>query len=338
MERYGITMHKSKVELQRCFISSIDATKDFVDYNEYIMDIEGELCQYIMQLFTHNYDSIAAKKCSFDDDSFLAGILPENAEGFDAFVDVITDEMHTLIGKTVDLQSGSGLFVWALVEEQPVIAFFKLNYQSRFSCVVEDDGSVSWKKTMRLLPTSAQKEYDFFFINIYEKKAWMSDYKCHLDGKVINYMADEILKIELTPSEKEMVSVIETAVLDTIKECYKKEAPQKVFEYRQSLASEVQDYGNISAVNMERTVFADNEEAKEVYREKMEELQIPKKPIEVGKKTQRKLNKKQKIVTENGIEILVPIEYLEDKEVFEYRQEETGSVSIVIKDVKGNLK
>ncbi len=331
-------MNRSKVELSRCFISSIDATKAFVDYNEYIMDIEGELCQYILQLFVHNYENVSAKKCSYSEDSFLAGIIPENEAGFDAFVDVVTDEMHTLIGKTVDLPSGSGLFLWATVEEQPIIAFFKLNFQSRFSCAVNEDGKVSWQKTMRLLPSHTQKEYDFFFINIYERKVWMSDYKCHLDGKVINYMADEILKIELTPSEKEMVSVIETAVLDTIKECYKKEAPQKVFEYRQSLASEVQDYGNISAVNMERTVFADNEEAKEVYREKMEELQIPKKPIEVGKKTQRKLNKKQKIVTENGIEILVPIEYLEDKEVFEYRQEETGSVSIVIKDVKGNLK
>lgn len=331
-------MNQSKIELERCFLCSIDAVKSFVDYNEYVMDIDGEICQYMLQLFARNYDDIAAKKSYFKEDTYIAQILPESVEGFDAFVDVIADEMHTLIQEAVDLPSGSGLFIWATVEEQPVIAFFKLNYQSRFTCEVDDGGEVRWKKKMRLLPTHTQKEYDFFFINIYDKKVWMSDMICHIENESVNYMAEKILKLELVKSEKEMVKVMENAVLDTIKECYKKEAPQKVFEYRQSVAEEVQDYGIISPQHLEEVVFADNEEAKEVYREKLEELEIPKRPLPVSNKTERQLKKKQKIVTENGIEILVPIEYLEDKNVFDYRQDESGQVSIVIKDVGGNLK
>lgn len=334
-------MTKSKIELHRCFISSIDSTKKFVDYNEYTLDPEGELFQYILSLISLNYDNVSAKKSDFSDDSFLAQIIPMEPEGFDAFVDVIADEIHTLLGETVDLPAGSGLFIWALADEQPIIAFFKLNFQSRYGCVINEEGQVSWQKTYRLLPAHTQKEYDYFFININEKKVWMSDTKCHVGNEPINYMADRILKLEkgLKQSEKEVVNVIENVVMDTIKECYKQEAPKKIFEYRQSIAEEAADYGNISPVHMEKTVFADNEKAIEVYREKLEEVDIPAaRPVEVSKKMQRKLQKKQKIVTENGIEILVPIDCLENKEVFEYRQEETGSISIVIKDVKGNLK
>lgn len=332
-------MRKSKIEIHRCFIGCIDSAKKYVDYNEYIIDPDSEMWAYMQNFFAYNYDNVSAKKSSFTEDSFLAQILPEDATGFDAFVDVIADELHSLLQEAVDLPNGSGLFMWALVEEQPVIGFFKLNFQNKFGCVVDDDGKVEFKTIYRLLPTHTQKEYDYFFINIYEKKVWMSDTRCHVNGEYMNYMADRILKLELNKSEKEIVQSIENVVMDTIKECYKNEAPNKVFEYRQSVAEEAADYESISPEHVEKTVFADNEAAKEVYRRKLEEIDIPpQKPVEVSKKTQRQLKKKQKIVTENGIEILVPIEYLENREVFEFRQEETGSVSIVIKDVKGNLK
>jgi len=330
-------MSKYKIELERCFISSIDATKSFVDYNEYIMDPDGEICQYILQLFTYNFDNISSKKSSFAEDSFLSQIIPPDVNGFDAFVDVVTDEMHDLLGEAYGMSAGSGLFVYATVEEQPIIAFFKLNYQARLSCEKNEEGVVVWKKDSRLLPAHTQKEYDYFFINIYDKKVWMSDTRCIIDGVSTNYMAEKILQLELQKSEKEFVSVFETAVLDTIKECYD-QPPKKVFEYRQAVASEVEERGNLNPVRMEEVLFADNEVAKENFREKVEELELPTKPVEVSQKTQRKLKKKQKIVTENGIEILVPIEYLEDKDVFDYRQDESGTVSIVIRDCNGTLK
>lgn len=333
-------MNKSKIELERCFMCSIDSAKSFVDYNEYIMDLDGEICQYILQIFGRNYDNTSAKKSYYNDDSFIAQILPTKVEDFDAFVDVVADEIHSLVQEAVDLPSGSGIFVWATVDEQPCIAFFKLNYQNNYTCIVDDEKKVKWEKVYRLLPKVTSKEYDYFFINLSERKVWMSDTRCHIDNESFNYMADKILKLEagLKKSEKEMVTVIEEAAIETIKECYKEEAPKKVFEYRASLVDEVADYSNISPEIIERRVFADNELAKEKYKEKMKEKDIPSKPVPVSKKTMRQLSKKQKIVTENGIEILVPIECLEDENVFEYHQDPTGKINIVIKDVRGDIK
>lgn len=334
-------MHRSKIEFHRCFISSIDPRKKFVEYSEYLLDMEGELGKYMLSLFASNYDNTSAKKSSYGEDSFLAQIVPQEPEQFDAFVDVIADQIHSLIGEAMDLPAGSGLFIWALVEEQPVVAFFKLNFQSRYGCVVQEDGTVAWKKTYKLLPALTQKEYDYFFIHIYEQKVWMSDTRCYVGGQSINYLADSILKLDtdLKQSEKEAVNVIESIVMDTIKECYPEEVPQKVFEYRQSIAEEAQEYGMVSPVTMEKKVFADSDRAVERYREKLDNHDIqPASPVEVSKKTQRQLKKKQRIVTENGFEILVPIEYLENPEFFQFQQEVTGSVTIRIQDVNGYLK
>ncbi|MCQ2521527.1 MAG: hypothetical protein MJ105_04030 [Lachnospiraceae bacterium] len=331
-------MNKSQITLDRVFIASIDSKKAFVDYNEYILDPEGELDRYMLQLFAFNYDNTSAKKATFDDDSFVAAILPQNPEGFDAFVDVISDKMHTMLEQSVEMLSGTGLFIWATVEEQPIIAFFKLNFQTRFTCSVKD-GSVKLEKSARLLPAHTQKEYDFFYINLFERQAWMSDAKCHVNGEYVNFMADVILELSLRKSEKESVKILEQAALDTIKECYEQEAPQKIFKYRQEAMAEAKDFDVLTPQNTMNRVFQDKPEAVEVYKAKLEDMQVPlDRPVEVSKKTKTALKKKQKIVTENGIEISVPVALLENKEVFSYEETELGTVTIRIHDTKSEIK
>ena len=72
-------MNTSKIEIDRIFLCSIDSAKAFVEYNEYTIDPDGEIFQYILQLFARNYDNTDAKKCFFKLDSFIASILPEDA-------------------------------------------------------------------------------------------------------------------------------------------------------------------------------------------------------------------------------------------------------------------
>ena len=76
-------MNKSKVEIDRIYISSIDAAKAYVDYNEWTIDLDGEIYQYIVQLFAHNFDTTSAKKAEYHLDDFLASIVPEEPEAFE---------------------------------------------------------------------------------------------------------------------------------------------------------------------------------------------------------------------------------------------------------------
>ena len=91
--------------------------------------------------------------------------------------------------------------------------------------------------------------------------------------------------------------------------------------------------GQIIVPELEEAVFKDNEQAAILYQEVAEQQQIPKIPVYVSKKTERKLGKKQKLVTDSGIEILVPLELLKDDSVFEYQQNDDGKLSILIKEI-----
>ena len=70
-------MHSAKVELERCFLCSIDSAKAYVSYNEYTLDPGSEMHQYMLNLFAKNFDNISSKKASFSGDSFISQILPD---------------------------------------------------------------------------------------------------------------------------------------------------------------------------------------------------------------------------------------------------------------------
>ena len=82
-------------------------------------------------------------------------------------------------------------------------------------------------------------------------------------------------------------------------------------------------------------IFADNEDAVDVCKEKLEQNRIPRIPVMVGRKTEQKLKRKHKIVTSSGIEILVPPDLLENDNFFVYSKDTSGNTVITIKDNNG---
>lgn len=325
-------MRSSNIEILKCFLCTLDYDLPFPNYNEVKISDEDELYRYILQLLAYNYDNISSKRARFDDSSYLAEIIPADEKGLDSFVDVISDNIHGLIKSGAEIRSGSGIFVWAMIEEQPVAAFFKMNFQNKFMCFLSDAGAVSWHMNSKVLPASSQKDYEYFIINIPDRTVRLSDTECYVSSESVNYLAKLVLKLNAERSEKEKVKRFDDAVVQTIKECYEeKAAPKKILEYKAEIAETVDASGNINVSDIEHTVFADNEKAAKIYESRINEVEIPWEPMSVSPKMERTIRKKQKIVTDNGIEIMIPVEYLTDDSVFECRNCDDGSVAIIIR-------
>lgn len=325
-------MRSSNIEIHKCFLCTLDYDLPFPNYNEVKISDEDELYRYILQLLAYNCDNISSKRARFEEGSYLAGILPAGEDALDGFVDVVSDNIHGLIKSGAEIRSGSGIFVWAVIEEQPVVAFFKMNFQNKFMCFLSDTGAVSWHMNSKVLPASSQKDYEYFIINIPDRTVRISDTECCVGSESVNYLAKLVLKLNAERSEKEKVRRFDDAVVQTIKECYEeKEAPKKILEYKAEIAGAVDASGSINVSDIEKTVFADNEKAAGIYESRMQEVEIPWEPMPVSPKMERTIKKKQKIVTDNGIEIMVPVEYLTDDSVFECRNCDDGSVAIIIR-------
>lgn len=326
-------MRTKDIAIRKVFLCLFDASSEVVPYSEHVLGAEDELYRYVVQLLTKYFYHDTSRRAYIDQESELLQILPEDPEQMEAFVNCICDQIQDLMRENAEIQSGAGIFVWAAMDEQEYIAFFKSGYQSRFCAVQNEAGVVGWQLNPLILPGPSPKATEYFYINLNENQAQVSDYECHIQGIMMNYLAEYILKLSFKPSEAVTVKAIDQSVVETIKHCYEEQAPKKIIEYKTAVADQVEEKGQIDVSELEETIFKDNAEAAAIYQEVSVQQEIPRTPVYVSKKTERRLTKKQKLVTDSGIEILVPLELLRDDSVFEYHHNDDGKISILIKEI-----
>lgn len=328
-------MKSSEIEIMRTYLCSMDESLPAPVYNEIKINDEDKIYPYIQKLVAANLDNTKAKVGTFQEGDYLDEVVTDDPDDLEAFVSVVSDNVYDLVKNNAEMHSGSGIFVFCIVEEQPIVGFFKVNFQEHFVCKVSDDGRVNWVIAANIMPKATSKDYEFFLINVLDRTVLMSDSQYYFDGEHReNYIAEKVLHLKAQRSEKEKVDTIRDTTIDTIRECYKpEEVAAKVLDYKKEVANHVEQTGKVSVARIEQAVFDDNESAKAVYREKLEHERIEREPMQVSKKTERAYMKKQKIVTDNGIELLVPVEYLQNANFVEYLQDEEGNITILLKDI-----
>lgn len=326
-------MRMSDIFIQKCMICLFDAGKVQGKLTEISVDPGEEQGRFICQLVLKYLEDINAKTAPFEEDSFLGEMLTQE-EPFDRFAAYAAQEIHHLMENNPEIQQGTGIFIDALLGEEENLIFFKLNYQAGFICQSDEEGMTAWQRSTRLLPAAGKKLSEYLYLNLARQTVRISDYTCYVDAEPMNYLAAKICQLEPKQSEKETVEAITDAIAATIEEKYAERIPEKILASKKEVARIAEEKGSLAAEDITAAVFADNEEAADRYREKVVEERLPKEPVPISGKMEKRLQKKQKIVTNSGIEILVPLEFLQDETVFEYVRDEEGRVCIMIKGVQ----
>ncbi len=328
-------MKSNEIEIMRCFLCTLDESLPFPKYNEIKIDEEDALYGYIQKLVASTFGNTAAKIGEFAEGDYLDGIVTDDPDDLEPFVNVVTETVYDLVKNNAEMHSGTGIFTFCVVEEQPFVGFYKIPFQEQYICDINQEETVAWKLNAHVVPkTASLRGCEYFLINILDRYVRISDSVYYIDDCKVNYLAECVLQLRAKKSEKEKVDIIQETTIETIKEHYpQEEVAQKIMDYRTEVADHVEKTGRVSVAKIEEAVFADKPEAAEEYREKLENERIEREPMPVSKKTERQYMKKQKLVTDNGIELLVPVAYLKNANYVEYIQDEEGNITIVLKDI-----
>lgn len=205
--------------------------------------------------------------------------MPETGDQFEAFVNCICDEIQDLMHANPEIQTGAGMFAWVTLEDQDYITFFKSNYQSRFLVSQDENSAVHWTLNHMILPGPSPKVNEYFYLNLNDNQAQVSDFECYIDGLKQNYLADQVLKLDFKPSEAVTVKAIDDSVVETIKHCYEEQAPQKIMEYKTIVAGQVKEKGRSLYRNLRRLFLRIMSRRRVLYQEVAEQQQIPKIPV-----------------------------------------------------------
>ncbi len=334
-------MKAKDIIINNCTMAIFDRELPNVCSTKMHLTEEEDITKYLLSQAAKYYGDINAKTSYYTEEDFLGKRLPELKGNFDDFVAYVSDMLYEKMMDRGDVNAGTGIFLAAIIEDQEYFIFFKLDYQSEFISCLDESGHPYWIRNNKILPGASRKLTDYFYINLNERKVWLSDSQ-RGDEEGENFFASIILKTKTERSQKVLLDEVNKTVLETIDECYDTEEDatlkaQKVMEFKSVMAENATKKGNIHLKEVQETVFADNEKAATVCHEKAQERNIEEKPVYISPKLEKKITRKQKLVTDTGIEILVPVEMLTDESMFEYHQGADGKISILIKDI-GHLE
>ena len=328
-------MKSGDIEIYKVYLTTIDATLPFPNCSEIKLDPEDALYGYIAKLCAASLSETGAVTANYGDSDPAAEAVPKNPEELEGFVNKVAEKVYELVRDNAEMRSGSAIFTYFLVEERPFVAMFKLPFQEMFCCRLDSEGNVSWVLNSTVMPKGGLRQCEYFVIDPGTQSVRLSDTEHYIDDVRCNYLAEHVLQLRVRTSEKKMVEVMSEAAVEVIRECYPREqVPEKIMEYKTEVANHAEATGCVSVPVVEQTVFSDSDVAGERFHERMEVAQIPSEPITVSPKTERTLTRKQKIVTDNGIELLVPVSYLRNPDYVEYVQAEDGKITILLKDIQ----
>lgn len=267
------------------------------------------------------------------EDSFIKTALDEE-KSFIEKVEVYANIFFNCLSQGQEVLSGDLLCLELEDRGENYLGLFKLNYKPAYTHYVDYEGdkllnNVIINKT--ILPATSQKVDEGLLINLNTFEFKLVEKKYLFDDKKTNYLTDLILKTAVKPTVDENIKIVKKAVKE-IAAKYNEDTFESIAQVQQAVHESIEAEGVISKEKIAEAVFQNNHSAKADYIEKVDQSRFTE-DVPVNAPKYEKKFSKQKLKLTNGIEMFIPVEVYQDKELIEFINNPDGTISVVIKNV-----
>lgn len=323
-----IVVHILDSNLQMPVLSEIES-----QLNDDIVEFVGKHIEKII-----NDDNLKAAEFVEDDNTIKViceKISKENEfflEGTINMANVLFKIMH----ENVEIPPADVIFVLFSIENAMHLGILKLNYKHSYIHHIEatESGMAnSIIKQRTALPSIGQKIDECAIINLEDFSLKIYEKKYNINEEKIFYFSSMFLKCSSQASLNEKVKIF-TKATKKFSETYFDEDPTIHAEIKKAVVESIEEKEAIDVEVVARSVFARDPQLKQEYIEHVEKAGLQEKsiPIENEKIVERNF-RKQKIKTDTGVEISLPVEYYGNRDKVEFINNVDGTISILIKNI-----
>ncbi|WP_312647447.1 nucleoid-associated protein [Aminipila sp.] len=208
---------------------------------------------------------------------------------------------------------------------------YKQSYIHHFA-MVGDEKETGIVQQNATIANENQKLDEFAFIRLDDFTVMLKEKKYEINGAKEFYLSNRILNVTTDLSPKTKVKIVEKAAEKVIKEYYGDD-PLKVSQLKTELKTCVDESSIVEIDRITNSVFDGNFSAQQRYKDEVAQKGISGRAFEVTSEIEKTVARKQKITTDTGIEISLPVDYLENQKKIEFIMNEDGTMSILIKAV-----
>lgn len=302
----------------------------------YNMDIIAFITTHIEKAF----NDINAKKASFGiGDSLVKNIVLAVSENKDIFVEKtieFANFMFNIMVENTTIPPCDLICTLFTMDDEMYLGFFIFNYKSSYIHYVDEstEGRVNTIiKQKTALPGDNQKADEFIIISLQDYSILLKEKKYEINGEKEFYISKLMLNSEPELSDKEKVDIVNKVSKKIVKDYYEDDI-SKIAEIKNAIVESIEDTNSIDINYVKTKVFQNNIDLQNIYDEEIVKRGLTEKVIEVSENLEKKVPKTQKLVTDNGIEIKIPVSYLTTSENVEFINNPDGTISILLKNIK----
>lgn len=304
-------------------------------YSQKELDLSEEaINNFIIMHAKKIYNDDASKNGFFDKNSFLLSQLPNLNTSFIESSLSIADHLNSIMKTYSEIAKADLLISLILIDETPHAAIIKFNYKEGYTHSVDYNDSGAYNKIMVhkvIFASLNQKSDEGAIINLKDFSLRITEKPYNLDGKKELYFSKLFLECKTDLSRKESIKVINEVAKDITTRYYNNDF-QKISEVKAVIHDNIEVDGSIKMDTLAESCFEGNHVVQEEYLEKVRQAGVTNKIQFSGDSPERKFSK-QKIKTDNGIELSMPIDIYKNKDIVEFNTNKDGTISIILKNI-----
>ncbi len=330
-------MNRDDIIVKKVIIHILDSSVGMPVLSDKELECGPDLYDFFRVHLEKVTNSDDIKQCSFYEDSEILDELNQfTPEQFVETSQKLAAFLYALMNENIEIPSADLAVVLFRHEEKDYLALLKMNYKSSYTHMTVSDLGENMNNIIKqkaLLPSEGQKLSEAAVIDMENHDIMLLEKKYDVNGVKTNYLSSLYLKCHAKLSQKARLNIVTKAVDQVNQKYFDEDNVTRSMETKKVLYDAFEEQGSLDVEEVKTRLFAENEDMRKDFEEKIEKYNIAEEAIKpVNKQTIKKFER-QFIKTDTGIEISIPVDQYDNQDVVEFITNPDGSISVLIKNI-----
>ena len=325
-------MKSEDMILKAAIVHILDSSVGIPVLSDQSMEVGPDFSDFLKAHIEKITESDDVKHCTFAEGSEVKELLQNCTP--DNFVETskqLAERLYDIMNANIDIPAADVAMTVFGCKGKDYLAFLKMNYKTSYTHQTrETDGGNSNEIILQraLLPGQGQRLSEAFVLDLSDGSLILAEKKYEVNGEKCFYFSELFLECRAPLSQKSKLDIVTRAVDQVAKKYYGDEDAQKKMEIKDIICNELEEQGEIKVSELREKVFPGSPEMLEELDEKLDRYNLSYETVAPKNEQTIKKFQKQKLYTDTGIEITIPMEEYRNPDHVEFITNMDGTARV----------
>lgn len=301
------------------------------------IDLSGDLSDFLKAHIEKFTESDDVKVCRFGEDSEVKGLLEQcTPENFVETSKKLAELLYDIMSTNIEIPAADIAIVIFSAEGNDYLAFLKMNYKTSYTHLTREEEGKNQNSIIlqrALLPGQGQKLSEAFSVNLGTGELLVTEKKYEVNGEKRMYFSELYLECHAPLSQKSKLDLVTKAVDQVNRKYYGDDDAERKMQIKNVIYQELEEEGSLRVESLREKIFPDSPDMQDAFDEKMEKYNLSYETVQPKNEQTIKKFQRQRLTTDTGIEITIPMEEYQNPDRVEFITNPDGTISVLIKNI-----